>query len=376
MNGYSYEELAFHLSDSATYRSFCRIGTFEKAPSASALQENIKRLSVETLEAVHRVVLRLAHALGIEDGRVMRGDCTVVESNIHHPLDSDQLFDTVRVLARLLKQAKEEFGVPFTNHMRRAKRRALSVKNARKSVERTKAYRDLLLVTENMLGDAEKGSSLLDKRRSGRARHLAAELRRVSGLGRRVVEQTRRRVLEGESVPSSDKIASIFEPHTDIIVKGRRDTEYGHKICVTTGTSAMVLDCMVLEGNPADSTLTTRVVRRHRELYGEVPEEVAFDGAFASRANLSELKEMGVEEVGFSKGRGLAVEEMVSSRWVYHLLRCFRAGIESVISFLKRCAGLSRCLWRGFASFKAYVWSSIISANLLTLARHRLARPG
>jgi IS5 family transposase len=277
------------------------------------------------------------------------------------------------VLARLLKNAKK-FGVRFTNHTRRAKRRALSIKNAQKSAKRTRAYRDLLQVTENMLGDAEKGASLLDKRRQGRAKELAAELRRVSELGRRVVDQTRRRVLEGENVPSNEKVVSVFEPHTDVIVKGRRDTEYGHKICVTTGTSSMVLDCMVLEGNPSDSTLTTRVVRRHRDLYGEVPTEVAFDGAFASRENLDKLKEMGVKEVGFSKGRGLQIEEMVSSRWIYRLLRCFRAGIESVISFLKRCVGLSRCLWRGFASFKAYVWSSIISANLLTLARHRLAQ--
>lgn len=371
MNGFSYEELEFHLADSATYRTFCRIGTFETPPSKSTLQENIKRVRSETLEAVQRALLRLAYESGVEDGSTIRGDCTAVATDIHAPRDSLQLWDTVRVLVRLMKSAKE-YGVEFTNHSRRAKRRAISIGNAGSVSKRERLYRDLLRVTEKTLTDAEKAASRLDKRK-GQPRPLAAELRRVCAVGRQVVNQTRRRVLDGETVPSDEKVFSIFERHTDIIVKGGREAEYGHKIYLTTGASSLVLDCLILEGNPADSTLTTRVVERQQNLYGDVPREVAFDGAFASRDNLDALKELGVEEVAFSKRRGLELNEMVSSSWVYKRLRNFRAGIESCISFLKRCFGLGRCLWRGFASFKAYVWSSILSANLLILARHRLA---
>jgi IS5 family transposase len=192
-------------------------------------------------------------------------------------------------------------------------------------------------------------------------------------LGRRVVDQTRRRVFGGESVPSREKVVSIFEPHTDIIVKGGPEVEYGHKICLTTGASSMVLDCVILEGNPADKTLATEMIGRHREIFADVPSAVAFDGGFASKANVAELKAMGVEEVVFSKRCGMSIHEMVTESWIYKRLRDFRAGIEGCISFLKRCFGLRRCAWRGFASFKAYVWGSVLSANLLIFARHRLA---
>jgi IS5 family transposase len=372
MNGFSYDQLAFHLADSSTYRTFCRIGSFDRSPSKSTLQENIKRLRAETLQVVHRAALRFAFEADIEDGQIVRGDCTAVETDIHPPRDSMQLWDTVRVLNRLLKDAREDFGIGFTNHSRRAKRRALEIGQTGKQAKREKLYRDLLWVTESTVADAENAASLLDKRHPGSS-GLAAELRRVASIGRQVIDQTQRRVLEGETVPAEEKVYSIFEPHTDLIVKKARETEYGHKICLTTGVSSLVLDCVVLEGNPADSTLAIGMIQRHTSLYDEVPAEVVFDGGFTSRANLEELKAMGIREVAFSKHRGLKLSEMVSSAWVLKWLRNFRAGIESSISFLKRCFGLTRCLWRGFASFKAYVWGSILSANLLTLARHRLA---
>ncbi len=166
---------------------------------------------------------------------------------------------------------------------------------------------------------------------------------------------------------------SIFEPHADIIRKDRRNTYYGHKLYLSSGPSGIVTDCRVLDGNPADATLTSEAVERHRDVFGTLPRHVAFDGGFASRANLEAIKEHGVEEVAFAKGRGLEVSEMAKSSWVYRRLRNFRAGIEAGISFLKRAFGLGRCTWSGLPSFKSYVWSSIVAANLLVMARNVLA---
>jgi len=337
------------------------------------LQENLKRLRAETLEAINQGLISYAKEQGVEDGSTVRGDTTVVASNIHHPTDSWLLWDTVRVGVGLLERAAE-YGVEFTNHRRRAKRRWREIGNAKSREERVSLYRDLLKVTEETLGDAEKAVTELEGWEDDEALAISAELQKTLMLGRQVISQTRRRVLEGESVPSPEKVVSIFEPHTDIIVKGGREVEYGHKVCLMSGPSSLVLDCIVLEGNPADSTLVSEMVERHREILGDVPEEAAFDGAFASQANLRALKKLGVADVAFSKRCGLSVSDMVRSTWVYKRLRNFRAGIEGVISFLKRCFGLGKCLWRGFESFKAYVWSSILSANLLTLARHVLAR--
>jgi IS5 family transposase len=109
-------------------------------------------------------------------------------------------------------------------------------------------------------------------------------------------------------------------------------------------------------------------------LFGQVPLQASFDGGFASRDNLATIKQLGVKDVAFSKRCRLEVSDMVKSSWVYRKLKNFRAGIEGVISFLKRGFGLGRCLWRGFQSFEAYVKASVVACNLLVIARHALAR--
>ena len=179
--------------------------------------------------------------------------------------------------------------------------------------------------------------------------------------------------MRGESVPAADKVLSIFEPHTDIIVKDNREPIYGHKVCLTSGPSGLVTDVVVEKGNPADVTLTVEMIERHRALFGHVPRQASFDGGFASRTNLRAIKKAGVQDVAFSKRLGLKITEMVKSSWVYRRLRNFRSGIEGVISFLKRGFGMARCIWSGFASFKAYVLASTVSCNLLVVARHQLA---
>jgi transposase, IS5 family len=383
MNGFSYRQLAYHLADSRTYRTFCRLGITDPVPKKSALARNIKALRPETLEAIHRIVLGAAAKQGIEKGRKVRIDATVVGSPIHHPTDSELLWDCVRKLTDLMQKAGKLLGsqhVGFPNRTRRAKRRRKEILHAQRKTDRQKAYGDLLRVTEEVcttaLGIHDRLVSPpteLDHREVPAARCLAAEIEHFLALSRRVIEQTRRRVVEGQSVPAEEKIVSIFEEHTDIIRKDGRDTYYGHKIYLTVGASSMVLDCAVLRGNPADSTLTTQMIDRQVEIFGRPPRQAAFDGAFASKANLETIKKSGVADVAFSKGRSLAVSDMARSLWVYRQLRHFRAGVEGVISFLKRVFGLRRCTWRSWSSFQSYVWGSLLTSNLLIFARHRIA---
>jgi transposase, IS5 family len=379
MNGFSYEELAFHLADSSTYRSFCRFGIEEKPLTKSRLQKNLKRVRAETWAAINSKLMLYAAANGIETGQKVRTDCTVVESNIHAPTDSSLLWDGVRVLVRLQDEAAEDFGLSFHDHSRRAKRRAMGILNARSEEQRRPLYRDLICVTNKTLASAERIAEELDQAEPSdmksmlRAGALAQELRHYIELTKRVVTQTTRRVLQRESVPAAEKLFSIFEPHTDIIVKDRRQALYGHKICLTAGASGLVTDVVIEAGNPADSTLAIEMVERQQKLYGRVPRQVSFDGGFTSRSNLDAIKELGVKDVAFSKGRGLSIGEMVKSTWVYRRLRDFRAGVEGIISFLKRGFGLDRCTWSGLASFKSYVCGSVLACNLLLVARHLLA---
>lgn len=375
MNGFSYRLLEYHLADSRTYRWFCDFGIGDEIPSESTLNRDIKKIRPETLEAINRVILGVADKEGIEKGRKVRVDCTVTESNIHHPTDSSLLWDSVRVLCRLTQQANEKFGMKVPDHSRRAKRRGLAILNAKNDKVRKKQYRDLLKVAKKVAADAEgvlAGLPTVVTEEPMAVACLEAELRHYLPLARRVIEQTERRVILGEKLKPEEKLVSIFEPHTDIIVKDRRDTYYGHKLALTGGASGLLTDLVVEDGNPADTTIAERMIARQEEIYGRVPRQAAFDGGFASRPNLASIKELGVKDVAFSKKRGLKISDMTKSTWVYKQLRNFRAGIEGMISFLKRSLGLTRCTWRGLASFKAYAWSSVVTANLLLMARRML----
>ena len=375
--GFTCEELAFHIVDSKSLRRFMLIGIADKGFKKSVLCKTVKAISPETWEAINKVLAHYAEDEKIEKGREVRIDCTVVESNILKPRDSNLLYDSVRVLSRLLSQAKEDYGLPiiFTNHTRRAKRRRLGILNAKGEKNRKKHYLDLLKVTAKTMGYVDRAIETINNTVSADMGLIAlrSELDHYNQLAARVVSQTERRVLSGEKVPASEKIFSIFEEHTDIIIKDRRDKYFGHKICLTGGGSNLLIDCVITDGNPADSTLTEQMLDRQKEIYGRYPLKVALDGGFASKKNLEKAKEKKIKDVCFAKKRGLEVEDMCRSQWVYNRLRRFRAGIEAGISWLKRCFGMARCMWKGLRSFKSYVWASIVSANLLTIARKQLA---
>lgn len=378
--GFTYEELAFHIVDSQSLRWFCRIGIAEEGFKKSALNRNIKTISDQTWEMINRDLLGYANQEKIEKGRKVRTDCTCVESNIHPPRDSNQLWDCVRVLTRLITRSRDEFGlkVPgFCNHSRVAKRRMMAVINAKGRKQRRSAYVDLLQIATKVVGYAGTAVAAIKKQSHHPALFPTYEdIVDYAGLTERVIDQTESRVLRGESVDAQDKVVSIFEPHTDVIRKDRRETVFGHKICLTGGASNLILDCLIVKGNPADVDLAIPMLDRQKEIYGRYPLKVCFDGGFASKVNLRAAKEPGrnIKDVCFAKKRGLKEIDMCRSEYVYHRLRRFRAGIESGISWLKRCMGLSRCVWKGWQGFKSYVWSSIVTANLLTVARAKLAK--
>jgi IS5 family transposase len=377
----SYEELAFHLEDSHSFRAFSRLGMGQR-PGVSTLQENIKELRPRTWEAVNRLIIRYAEAQRMEKGRTVRLDSTAIESNIHYPTDSRLLEDGIRVITRLLiegRRLRPVSGYRFSDHRRVAKKRVMAIVNTRSKKVRQKAYRELLEVAGRVVGYATEAISVLDQFQSDdvgevlRARVLMEKLERALMIFRRVMDQTERRMIRGEKVAASEKVVSFFEVHTDIIEKGGREPCYGHKVYLTGGRSGLILDCQVVRGNPRDSSLFSELICRQEGLYGRVPRQVASDGGFASVDNLRWAKGQGIKDVMFSKRRGLSVLDMVKSHWVYRRLRNFRAGIEASISWLKRTFGLARCTWKGWKSFQQYVWSAIVSYNLHVLGRLKMA---
>jgi IS5 family transposase len=375
----SYEELAFHLDDSSAFRTFSRL-EMGQYPCKSILQENIKSLSEETWEAIHSQIMDYAQDEKIETGRKIRIDSTAIETDIHHPTDSTLLCDGIRVITRWLstgKQLSPQPVYPFSDHTRAAKKRLMIILNTRKEKVRLAAYQELLSYAGRVVVYAESAIPALRSFEGAdtlAALALAHHLERAVGILRKVIDQTVRRVIKGEKVPASEKIVSFFEDHTDIIVKGRRETQFGHKVFLTGGASNLILDCLIERGNPADSDRYKEMLERHKEQFGRVPRQVSADGGFASQKNLTFAKGSKVKDAVFAKKRGLSIIEMAKSAWVYKMLRNFRAGIEAGISVLKRAFGLDRCTWSGWNGFKQYVWSSIVSYNLLVMARIRMAQ--
>jgi len=257
----TYEELAFHLEDSSSFRGFSRL-EMGQYPCKSILQANIKALREETWEALHREIIGYAKQEKIESGRKVCIDATAVETDIHHPTDSTLLADGIRIITRWLAEGKELTPTPryqFSDHRRVAKKRVLTILNTRKEPVRRSAYQDLLLYAGKVRGYAVAAipelsahqALVMDELFAGRV--LAEKLARAVGILDKVIDQTDRRVFKGEQVAASEKVVSFFEEHTDIIVKKRRETEFGHKIFLTGGSSTLILDCLIVRGNPADT---------------------------------------------------------------------------------------------------------------------------
>ncbi len=321
IHGLSYRELEFHLQDSAAFRSFVGLGLGDW-PRFQTLQDNVKRIRPETWEAIHRALIGLARREGIERGETIRADTTVVEANIHEPADSALLWDSVRVMTRILRRmAKQRPSLRkmFPDRRRCVKRRAYAIKFHRRSINLVASYRCMIRATEEVCQAARSVAERVARVED--TTPLREELLAVLPLVERVIDQSRRRVLEGERVPAAEKIVSIFEPHSDILVKDNRGTYYGHKVCLTGGRSSLVLDCVIEEGNPTDSTLVERTLERHADLFGKAPRQVAMDGGFASMDNVAKAKALGVEDMAFNKKSGLEVHEMVRSAWVFRRLR-------------------------------------------------------
>ena len=275
-------------------------------PKKSALQRVIAAIQPQTWELINRRLMKTAAATRIEPAQRIRIDSTVTDSPIHAPSDSHLLWDGVRVMVRLLKAARELPGAPrltFVNHSRVANKRAKAPWYTRGASKRAPLYRDLIAVTRATLAWLTELSDRLSVESVWSIERLgwSAQAKHFETLILQVLSQTERRVFEGESVPAAEKIVSLFEPHTDIIVKGRCDVQYGHKLNLVSGRSGLILDAVIERGNPADSQRFMPMLERHQAHYGAMPRQIAADGGCATAANLTDAKDAGVEDVATTK---------------------------------------------------------------------------
>jgi len=376
----SYEQLAFNLTDSVSTRSFLMMDLGE-CYSSSCLQENISKITEQSWDAISKALVFDAMESGFENGKQVRIDSTVTDTNIEHPTDSKLLYDCIRVIDREFKKAREvankkHWRLTSFEQVKEAKSLRYQINNSKNDEERLPVYNQLLKIAKTIKRDLpsiiEKIKKVLSKTESSSLKSSFEQLGNVNLYLEKIIYQTEQRVLNGKIIPSSEKIVSIFEPHTDIIVKDRRETQFGHKIFVTSGVSNMVLHCDIPKGNANDSDMFLGTIEAIKDSYGKYPTKVSADGGFASEENIFASKLLGVKDVCFPKRCNVEIKDMVKSEWVYEKLLNWRAGIEAVISFLKRCFGLGKSSWSSLNGFKRYVRCGIVGYNLLLLARNEL----
>jgi len=284
----SYEKLAFHLCDSPTYRTFARLNS-EQFPSRSGLQATIRRITPQTLQKLNQRLMSQWVSQGELSIDSLRIDSTVVLSNIHAPSDSQLLNDGIRVLSRMMVMSKKRLGVKlrFTDQRKRSKSLAFQIFNA-KNTEKQALYPQLLRCAWIVFNQVERAIDIveLEKRHCDSAQQWIERVKHYQYLLQQVVDQTQRRVYGDEHVPASEKIFSLFEEHTDIIIKGSREVLYGHKINLATQENGFITYLNIETGNPSDSALYFPVLLACDADYGRKPTTVVADGCYASHENL------------------------------------------------------------------------------------------
>ena len=381
---YSYAETERYVSDSLVLRQFCRV-YLNCVPDDTTLIRLANLIQAETLEKFNARITELAVKSKVTSGKKLRTDGTVIESDIHAPSDSRQLADSVRVLARtigrarqILQSAKENVAdrvVDFTVAAKRAARKIGEI--LRKRTDEAKEagkrqYQALLDMTEKTIQQAAQINQQLGQQVGKAAQRLKRTLATFMPLAEKVVDQTRRRILKDEEVPSQEKVLSIFEAHTDIICRGKEScpVEYGHKVWLDEVDGGIVTHFRILEGNPSDETQWEPSLKAHAESFGQPPDQASADRGLYSASNEKIAKELGVPHVVLPK-RGYKSEqrqEHESQAWFVEG-RKWHAGVEGRISVLKRAHGLGRCLNHGLAGFECWIGWGVIAANLAVMGR-------
>lgn len=376
MKNLTYRELEFAQHDSRLCAIFIKID--ERKPfSFKAYQKYISRISGDSLNKMLVAINKIGMGEGIEDCRSIRTDSTVIETNIHYPTNNSLIWDCMKTIDRLLKKLKETgVEIKVRSYKKQAKKNLYKINNTKSKEKREEEFKKQLKLFRSSINQAERAlTAPLPGTMSEwlESQAIIKALRDLLPKAEKVYDISWRHEILGEAVPNKDKIFSIYEDHTDIIVKGRREVEFGHKVNLATGRSNLILDCRILDGNPADSAIYTDVLDNIQANYGIVPRDVVTDGGYASKNNARSAQEKGIVNIVFNKITG-SLKNIVRSANIETRLKKWRSGIEAVISNLKRGFELFRCEWKTRERFDAKVYWNVIVYNIRVMTRTFLAK--
>ncbi|MBV9442075.1 MAG: ISNCY family transposase [Acidobacteriaceae bacterium] len=383
VRNWSYEVLEREVRANAVYRTFCRIG-MEKVPDAKTLVRLGQAIGPEALGELHNRIVALAQERKVVHGRKMRVDTTVVESNVHYPTDSGLLQDGARVMTRSMQKIEKKAGGlkrKIRNRMRSVTKRVIAIghalrhKGSEGEEKRKREYKELLSLTRRILNDARRVLQEVETMPRGRrqkVRGISQQLQAITEQVRNVIRQTRARLFRGVT-QFPEKIVSLFEPHTEIIRKGKagKPNEFGKLLQVQEAENQIITHYEVFDQRPSDQRLLVGAVKAQQQKLGRVPKLVAADAGFYSRENEQAVQQMGVAYVSIPNRNTRSEErrKLQKRRW-FKAGQKWRTGCEGRISVLKRRHGLSRCRYRGLAGMRRWVGLGVIADNLLNIGRY------
>jgi IS5 family transposase len=376
----SYRETTIRIANSQLLRQFVRLGPRD-VPDYTFLCKAFNALSPQALEDINDALAAYAVEKEFIDPSAVRTDTTVIETNIHYPTDASLLWDCARVLIRHLRVGRDLAPKKCNHrfHDRKIKKLHVAIARASGSAvkgrkakvskrKRKKYFRKLIAHVQRLVDVAEPFVRFALKSNDIELRAVGYALEAILPDVRKVIRQSIRAQIEGETVPARERIFSIFEPHTELIKRGKHRTpvEFGHKIVIVETEETFITDYEILQNCPSDNHLTETMLERHKALFGEYPEVIAADTGFCPNKEKYEELEKKVDV--------LAIPRLVADRMNEEIAPWyrFRAGVEGTISVLKRAFRLFRCLYRGFKRFTANVGLGIFCHNLVLLARLRL----
>lgn len=355
-----YRGLEYAQADSRVCGAFIKLD--ERKPFSFQLwQKYISRISAESLQQLLTAINKIAIEEGLEDLEKVRVDTSTVDSNIHYPTNSALVWDCVKEAHRLLSKLAENEDIKVRNYTKGAKSNHFKITNT-KGDKRTVLFKQQLTLFAKSINQVDKFIKKKDYH-TVESIGLLAALEELLPLMRQVYQMTERKEIKGEQVPNDEKLFSIYEKHTDIIVKGSRDVAFGHKVSLTDSKSGLILDCEVLKGNPNDATLLQPVMDRISTSYGRNPQHATADGGFASKDNLEKCQSRGLSSLVFNKITG-SMDNICNSKKMETMLKKWRSGVEATISNLKRGFSIFRCMWKGWEHFQAKVMWSVLGYNI------------
>ena len=363
----TYRELSKDMLDSKVCSMFLKLED-NQGYSHSVMQTYISKISEDSIKSIIVSVNNIAINEDIESVDKVSTDTTNIETNVHYPTNNSLVFDCIETATRLLKKIKKD----KKDDNDRLDEQRKSAKKLNYKINNTKAenqpslFDPYLSILKELI--FESFGVIRNNSLKGAPK---MELTTFIPLMIKVYRNAVTLQIKGEKVANADKIFSVFQTHTDILIKGQREVEFGHKTLITRGTSNMILDHEVFEGNPSDKGMLLPSIERIKLNYGRTPESTSNDGGFCSNANLEGCQKLGLTNIVFTKVTK-SLHNIVSSPELETILKKWRGTTEAVISNLKRGFNLQRVTWEGFGGFCSKVAWSILGYNLRVMANRML----